>query len=756
MWTVLLATAWLGCTPSAPRGIALPGTAPRTPQLASELDAAALRQADEPAIRAHHVNAQGEAQFVNRLILETSPYLLQHAHNPVDWYPWGDDAFERARIESKPVFMSVGYSTCHWCHVMEVESFEDLEIAAFLNEHFVCIKVDREERPDVDEAYMAAVNALTGRGGWPMTVLLTPEREPFFAGTYFPARDGDRGSKIGLLTLLKRVHEDWQSDPGRLIASAGDLSRHVQQQARPRPAGDVPGLPVVHAMTRSFGTSFDATHGGFGGAPKFPRPPALDFLLRYSVRAGNSEPLGWAHATLRAMAAGGIHDQIGGGFHRYSVDARWAVPHFEKMLYDNAQLASLYLAGHQATGDEQLEAVARRTLDTLQATWRVEGGGISSATDADSVGPDGERGEGWYFTWTPDELRTVLSSSDAALAATLWGVTPNGNLEGRSVPYAATSLGEAAAAAGVTEAQAAARVEPIRHALLAHRSTRPPPLRDDKVILAWNGLALSAFSRGARSLYDPGYLQTATALAEFVLAEMVDEAGHLHRTWRGGDARHGATLDDYALFISGLLDLHEATADARWLRWAIRLQADQDQRFSAPGGGWFRTADGTEELLIRSIPATDSARPSGNAVAVDNVLRLHTWTDDAQTLERADRALAALGGAITRGTGAPGLASATMRRHDTDLQILIVWAAGQDGTALTEVVDAMALPHRALLAGDVAQVQAHADMVPWVVGKDPGDSPTAFVCERGLCQAPTSDPVELARQLRGRPLIPPT
>jgi uncharacterized protein YyaL (SSP411 family) len=746
---------WLGpgCGQAPPATVqALPGAPPRAADLDASLWRAADERQDDPATRARAHDADGRPRFVNRLALETSPYLLQHAHNPVDWYAWGDEAFERARAEGKPVFLSIGYSTCHWCHVMERESFEDEGIAAFLNEHFVAIKVDREERPDVDEVYMAAVQAMTGRGGWPMTLVLTPDREPFFATTYVPPRDGDRGAEVGLLTLLQRISTDWAEDPERARSEATRLSAHLKLLARPQAARGVPTLQATHDLYLALRRGYDADNGGFGRSPKFPRPAAPTFLLRYGVRIGEPTAVDMVQSMLARMAAGGIHDQLAGGFHRYSVDRAWRVPHFEKMLYDNAQLALLYTEGWQVTGDPELAAVARRTLDALQSSaWMLPEGGLASATDADSAAPDGTLEEGRFFTWTPDELRAALPAADAELAAAVWGVTSVGPVEGRSVLTRALSPAEAATSLGQDPDAAPARVEALRAALLRVRAARPAPLRDDKVITAWNGLAVSALARAGFALDEPDRIAAAGRTATFLLAELRSEDGTLQRTWRQDRARHRGTLDDHAFLVAGLLDLHEVTADPRWLRAALELQAAQDAGFTAPDGSWYQTADDAEALLTRSSPATDGALPSGNAIAIDNVLRLAAWTGDDAWVARADRALAALGGTLGRGAAAPGLGSALLHRLDGTRQVLVVHDPGDDPGALVDVLRRRLWPHHIRLVATTDAVTAHADLAPWLSGKVPRDGPTAYVCDLGVCQAPTTEPEVLAAQLQERP-----
>src|SRR6185312_14951466 len=484
----------------------LPGLGAGSPALEARLRAALAAKGPAYRPRTHHLNPDGSPRYTNRLILEASPYLLQHAHNPVNWYPWGDEAFARAKREGKPIFLSVGYSTCHWCHVMEAESFEDQEIARYLNEHYVAIKVDREERPDIDAVYMSAVQSLTGSGGWPMSVWLTAERTPFFGGTYFPPRDGARGARRGLLSLLAELATAYRADPGRIVSEAGKLASAVRQDlggpsSSPLASTGVDSVPdgaVIPALVRQLGRGFDEVNGGLRGAPKFPSSLPVRLLLRDYRRTGDAEALRMATVTLEKMAAGGINDQIGGGFHRYSTDERWLVPHFEKMLYDNALLAVAYLEAYQVTGRADFARVARETLDYVLREMTAPSGAFYSATDADSDGAEGK-----FFVWSEPEIRAVLGGgSTAERFIRYYGVTPGGNFDGRNILFAQKP----------NETERAALSE-ARSKLYAARARRVPPARDDKVLAAWNGLMISALSQGGRLLDEPRYTDAATTAA---------------------------------------------------------------------------------------------------------------------------------------------------------------------------------------------------------------------------------------------------
>ena len=494
----------------------LPGTR-ELPAPPRELFASVRRRrGDSYRPRTRHLRPDGWAIYTNRLFLETSPYLLQHAHNPVNWFPWGEEAFELARLLDRPVLVSIGYATCHWCHVMEEESFEDEEIAAFLNANFIAVKVDREERPDVDSVYMSALHATGTQGGWPLNMFLTPERRPFYGGTYFPPRDHTRG--IGFLSLLRRLKETYRADPERVSLVGRQLTEAVRGMLAPSGAGAPPQEVSLELAVEAYRQRFDAVHGGMAGAPKFPSSLPIGLLLRRYRSTGDRGLLAMAHLTLQRMAAGGIYDQVAGGFHRYATDAAWLVPHFEKMLYDNALLAVNYLEGYQATGDRELAGVAREILHYLQRDMAAPGGGFYAATDADSLTGSGEREEGFFFTWTPQELGEILGSERAQLVGAYFGVSEAGNFEGRSIAHRERTLEQTVAALKERDAfqgspaEARAMVEQSRELLYQARRRRPLPLRDQKILASWNGLALSAFARAGLVLDDPGAVDQAQVM----------------------------------------------------------------------------------------------------------------------------------------------------------------------------------------------------------------------------------------------------
>ena len=570
------------------------------------------------------------AAHTNRLAKETSPYLLQHAHNPVDWYPWGEEALRRAREENKPIFLSIGYAACHWCHVMERESFEDPATAKILNKHFISIKVDRQQRPDVDEIYMTAVQMMTGRGGWPLSVFLTPDLKPFFGGTYFPPED--LHGMPGFKTVLHRVAEVWREQPDDVVDNAQRMVEALRANVAPEPSRTgVPDASVLFAAAGELREQFDTQWGGFGGAPKFPPSGAIALLLRQYARSGDAMLLYMVTVTLDRMAQGGMYDQLGGGFHRYSVDAMWLVPHFEKMLYDNALLTRVYLEAWQATGREPYREVAAGILDYVIRDMTDARGGFHSAEDADSEGEEGK-----FYVWQPGEIKAVLGEEDGELFCRYYGVSEEGNFEGHNILTAPRDPASRLGATTLTTEQWRDRLARSRERLLTHRNERVRPGKDDNVLAAWNGMMISALARGYQVLGDRRYLAAAQKAADFVLDEMVRD-GRLMRAYRG-TARLPGYLDDYAEMAGGLIDLYEADFDRQWLEAADTLAGKMVADFwDDRDGAFFYTSAAHKNLLVRTKPFQDGAVPSGNSTATIVLLRLSKLLDNAEYRKRRRR-----------------------------------------------------------------------------------------------------------------------
>ena len=679
----------------------------------------------------------------NRLSHEKSPYLLQHAHNPVDWYAWGPEAFEKARVENKPIFLSIGYSTCHWCHVMERESFENDDLAAILNRDFVSIKVDREERPDVDRIYMMFVQATTGGGGWPMSVWLTPDLKPFYGGTYFPP--DDRWGRPGFRNVLQQLAAAWLNDREKIMQSGSEIVEELEKHLSAGPASH-PDAGMLESAYLQFRRSYDSHYGGFGGAPKFPRSVAYNYLFRYFDRTKNEEASDMVQFTLREMAKGGMHDHLGGGFHRYSVDAKWFVPHFEKMLYDQGQLAVSYLEGFQISGDARLADVARDILDYVLRDMTDARGGFYSAEDADSVidpSKGNDKGEGAFYIWTRDEIDSIAGGPAAEWFSYLYGVErggnvledPHGEFTGRNILYQRRTLEEAARFFHTVESEIAKALEATSQKLLAYRGKRIRPHLDDKVLTAWNGLMISAFAKGGFVLQSSVYLDAAKKAADFVLSDMYRD-GILLRRWRNGDAAIPGFLDDYAFFVQGLLDLYESSFKRKYLEAADKLTAKMRELFEdVQDGGFYSTAEGDSSLVMRIKEDYDGAEPSGNSIAASNLLRLAHITGNEQYGQSAERTLHAFASKMgAQPTAMPQMLAALMRHISPPQQIVL---AGDDVSAFVDVLRRRFQPHRALLrAGDVPATQA---MTP-VDGKA-----SAYVCENFACQMPLTDPDALLK-----------
>ncbi|MBU5612938.1 thioredoxin domain-containing protein [Geomonas azotofigens] len=731
----------------------LPGTVGLPAPPLDEFERVRQRRGFSYRPRTRHLLPEGWAKYTNRLFLETSPYLLQHAHNPVNWFPWGDEAFELARQLDRPVLVSIGYATCHWCHVMEEQSFEDENIAEFLNSNFIAIKVDREERPDVDTVYMTAVHAMGLQGGWPLNVFVAPDRKPFYGGTYFPPSDYPGG--LGFSTLLRRIRESFIATPDRVTRAGVQLTEAIRTMLAPTEgAGSWHEVSLDQAV-RLYRDRFDDSNGGLVGAPKFPSSLPLRLLLRRAQGTGDPELLGMAELTLRRMAAGGIYDQAGGGFHRYATDTAWQIPHFEKMLYDNALLTVSYLEGYQATGVAEFARVAREILHYLQRDMRAPEGGFYSATDADSLDPEGHREEGIFFTWTPDELVEALGKERGELVAACYGVTRGGNFEGRSILHRDKSLAELATELGRPEQELDLMLADCRELLYRARAKRPLPLRDEKILASWNGLAISAFARAGLVLDDADLVQVAANAADFLLDTMMDN-GRLRHGYQEGTARGEGFLDDYALVTAGLIDLFEASGEMKWLERALELCAATVEQFEdRERGGFFMTGPHHERLISREKPAYDGVIPSGNSVMVLNLLRLNTLTDDPRLMQQAERALAAFATQLAKSpTALSEMLLALDYRQQTPKEVVIVAPAGRPEAAgpFLAGLRRVFLPNRVLVVVcEGEELRQAARLIPLLERKvAQGERAVAYLCENRSCRRPTSDPEEFYRQLKGK------
>ena len=674
----------------------------------------------------------------NRLAGETSPYLLQHAHNPVDWYPWGPEALERSKTEDKPILLSIGYSACHWCHVMERESFEDPQTAAIMNAHFVNIKVDREERPDLDAIYMQAVQAMTGSGGWPMTVFLAPDGTPFYGGTYFPP--ADRHNMPSFTRVLTAIDDAWRTRRTEVLRQGAQLRDHLQQATQPVQSDREIDPSILDTAANGLTSQYDQRFGGFGSAPKFPQPMSIEFLLRYAHRSHDEAPGDIAVHTLERMAHGGIYDQLGGGFARYSTDERWLVPHFEKMLYDNAQLARAYVLGYQATGNAYFREVAEDVIQYVLRDMTDPSGGFYSTEDADSEGQEGK-----FYVWRPGEIRDLLGDEDGRLFCAFYDVTDQGNFEhGASILHMDHTPLQVATNLGVTEAELLAALERGRRVLFDARAQRVRPARDEKVLAAWNGMMLRATAEAARVLARPDFLAAALRNAEFLLDEMRAPDGAMLRTWKPGHAArlHGY-LEDQANVADGLLAVYEATFDARFLSAAIQLAEIMLDRFAdSDNGGFFDTASDHEALITRPKDIFDNATPAGNSVAADVLLRLSVLTDREDFRSAAHGVLNLLREPMARyPLGFARALSALDFYLARPKEVAIVGDAGAPDTeALLRVVFEPFVPNKVVAGGDAA--------IPLLEDRPKIDnSATAYVCEHYVCQAPTTDPEQLRELL---------
>ena len=674
----------------------------------------------------------------NRLIYEKSPYLLQHAENPVDWYPWGEDAFKTAKKEDKPIFLSIGYATCHWCHVMAHESFEDEEVARLLNRYYIAIKVDREERPDIDKIYMSVCQAMTGRGGWPLSIFMTPEGKPFFAGTYFPK--SSRMGMPGFMDIINQIAALWQGDRERLLRTSEEVTSHIR--SRPDSGGPVHGMgsDTLKKGSIQFERTFDPNWGGFGTAPKFPTPHHLTFLLRWHKRSSGSKALEMVEKTLDAMRRGGIFDQIGFGFHRYSVDERWLVPHFEKMLYDQALLAMAYTEAYQATGKVRFAEVAREIFTYVLRDMVAPHGGFYSAEDADSEGK-----EGLFYLWTPQEVKKHLGEDPGDLFCRFFDISETGNFEeGRSVPHMPVSLQIFAKKEGMDLTRLEMVLKDARNRLFDIRKKRVHPLKDDKILTSWNGLMIAALAKGYQVLGDQVYADTARRAADFILKNLRTAGGRLLRRYRQGDAAYPGYLDDYAFLVWGLVELYEATFEISYLEEAIALNEAMIGIFwDKRDGGLYFTGKGNESLITRSKEIYDGAIPSGNSVAALNFLRLGRMTGNIDLEQRAEQLLRAFSGQVAdHPMGYTQLLVALDFMVGPSQEIVIAGDPSLESTrAMIDTIQSSFLPNKVLLLRPHgSEGKRLASLAPFVEAMGSiNNRPTVYVCEEFTCKRPITD-----------------
>jgi uncharacterized protein YyaL (SSP411 family) len=689
----------------------------------------------------------------NRLIREKSPYLLQHAHNPVDWFPWSEEAFEKARTENKPVFLSIGYSTCHWCHVMEKESFEDLEVARLMNEAFVSMKVDREERPDLDHVYMTVCQMMTGSGGWPLTIVMTPDKRPFFAATYIPK--GSRFGRTGMMELVPRIRDIWRTRQREVLESAENITAALLGIERDAPGEDLDRSAQDLAYA-DLAKRFDATYGGFSGAPKFPTPHNFFFMLRYWKRTGDSKALMMVEKTLQEMRYGGIYDQLGFGFHRYSTDREWLVPHFEKMLYDEAMLAMAYIDTFRATGKETYARTAKEIFTYVLRDMRSPGGAFYSAEDADSEGVEGK-----FYVWNEDEIRQHLDEDEADLVIRVFNVQKNGNYNeeatgknhGVNILYLGKSISEIAADLRIPVGELETKIDSGRSKLFRVRERRIHPHKDDKILTDWNGLIIAALAQGAQVFDDITYEEAARNAAEFIMTAMRDPAGRLLHRYREGDAGIPANFDDYAFFIWGLIELYEATFDAQYLERALDLNADMVEHFwDRQGGGFFFTPDDGEKLIVRKKEVYDGALPSGNAIAMSNLLRLARFTGQADLDHKASQVSKAFSHQIRQlPSGYTQFLSSVDFGLGPSYEVVVVGPSKEDDTReMLRALRTRYIPNRVLIfKPSDGQTDALVDIAPFTRDHMPVDGKaTAYVCRNNSCSMPTTDIDEMLGMLK--------
>jgi len=687
-----------------------------------------------------------EKKYSNRLKDQKSPYLLQHANNPVDWYPWGDQAFQKARKENRPVFLSIGYSTCHWCHVMEEESFENLEIAELLNRHFVSIKVDREERPDLDNIYMQSVMAMTGSGGWPLSLFLTPEGKPFYGGTYFPPKD--KYGRPGFKSLLLAIADAWKYKQAEILGAITEVQQRLDLQIRGIRPGQI-SESILKSAFQNFSSRYDSTYGGFGQAPKFPMAHSLSFLLAYWYRDDENQALEMAEKTLQKMAWGGMYDHLGGGFHRYSTDQSWLVPHFEKMLYDQAILSKAYLEAYQVTKNEFYSQVAREIFEYVERDMTHPEGGFYSAQDADSEGKEGK-----FYVWKPEEIKKILGEKDARLFCEIFDITKTGNFEeGESILHLEKPQKLLAKLHNLSQQELKEFLKSAKAKLYQEREGRIHPHTDDKILTDWNALMIASLAYGYQVLGEEKYLQAAERSAGFILKNL-EHNGRLLKHYRGGASKVPGYLDDYAFFIHGLIELYQASFDPDWLKEAVCLTEEMLKLFwDDQNSGFFFSGKDSERLISRTKEIYDGAIPSGNSVAIYDLLRLGKLTMKQEYIDRAEQALKSFAGTISSNPSAYSQMLIALDFYLGPTKEVVIAGDSKQTHKMIERVNSHYLPRKVILfnpAGEAGKrIQSLVSFLQTMPAKD-GD-PTAYVCENFICQLPTKDLTKLDQLLLTEP-----
>ncbi len=697
-----------------------------------------------------NIDSTNEYKYTNRLFLETSPYLLQHAHNPVNWYPWGKEAFDTARKLNRPVFLSIGYSTCHWCHVMEEESFEDIEIAKFLNENYICIKVDREERPDIDSIYMKAVLVLRGSGGWPMTVILTPDKKPFFGGTYFPARDGDRGVDMGLLTILKKIVTVYKNDREKIENAGSQVIEEVVKMVQPKPGSKMVDKAVIKESIAIYKAGFDKKNGGMRSRTKFPSSLPLEFLFRYYYSSNDIEVLDMATKTLDKIKSGGIHDHVAGGFHRYTTDAIWLTPHYEKMLYDNALLSMAYTQAYQVTGNIEYKKTAEKTLNYLLKEMLAPGHGFYSATDADSLTPSGEKEEGYFFTWEPGEIDTLFDKKTAKIIKNYFSI-PDKKGE-RYILHLSRSKDQIATETGVTTEKLDLIIKDAIEVLYKKRQQRALPGLDDKIITSWNSLVISALAKAGFAFDNKKYIKAAEKTASFIL-ENLFSGQELFRSFKDKKQGHSGFLNDYAFFAAACLDIFEATFEIEWLKKAIDINDTVLKKFEdKKDGGFFMTPLGQDDLIAREKPFDDGAVPSGNSIALMNLVRLYQYTDKEYYRIKAEKSLSSFFDILSRTPDyMAGMLMSLDRLTSPSKQLIIVTPEGkkEEAAPFLDIIRKRYLPNSiVIVVPEGLEFNIMSKKIPHIRGRKAINGKTSvYPCEDQVCKLPVTQPQDLSKTL---------